>query len=126
MKKISIDFDATLSRPDVQKFVQELMKYDVQVQVTTSRYNEENKHLYLPNPTNDDMYKVTDRLGIERKDIQFTNRDFKNEYLPDNALFHLDDDEFELEIIERYNRKTIGVNVNNKHWQSICWNILNT
>ena len=123
MKSVSFDFDNTLDRKDVQEYAQELINKGVDVWVTTSRFDEDNKHLYSANPTNEDMYQVTDRLNIIRDSIVFTNLEFKDVHLKDNFVFHLDDDYWEVRFInERY--KGIAIDVTKTDWKAKCNKLL--
>lgn len=124
MKTITVDFDDTLSRPDVRKFVKELMNEGINVWVLTSRYDDLHKHRYPQNPTNEDLYKVTDDLGIPRGNIRFQCMRPKAEYLINsNVVLHLDDDFIELYDINRLTN-TIPVDVNLKNYQKQIKNIL--
>lgn len=110
-KIVTFDFDSTLSRNDVQEYAKELINKGFDVWVLTSRYDELHKHRFKHNPTNSDLYKVTDRLGIPRWKIRFTCMRAKAEYLKDtNVIWHLDDDSFELNMINK-ETKTTGISV---------------
>lgn len=123
-KTITVDFDGTLSRHDVQEFVKELMNEGINVWVLTSRYDDLHKHRYPHNPTNEDLYKVTDKLGIHRGNIRFQCMRPKAEYLRDsNVVLHLDDDFIELYDINRLTN-TIPVDVNLKNYKKQIKNIL--
>lgn len=122
--KVTFDFDSTLSRPEVQDYAKELINYKMDVWVLTSRFDELNKHKYPHNPTNEDLYAVTDKLLIPREKIRFTNMRPKAEYLEGTrVLWHLDDDDVELYDIRRLT-KTIGVNSLEKDWHFKCDDIL--
>ncbi len=118
--KVSFDFDGTLSRPDVQEYAKELIEKGIEVIVTTSRFDESNKHLYPVNPTNEDLYAVTDSLGIKRENIYFTNMDDKINYLHNDIAWHLDDDEYELWEIFNSDLNVEGVDVNDDDWRWKC------
>ena len=123
-KTITFDFDSTLSRQDVQDYAFSLIKKGFDVWVLTSRYDELHKHLYRHNPTNDDLYKVTDKLGIERTKILFTCMNAKADYLFNtNVIWHLDDDWVELNQINKQT-KTIGISVVGGNYKSKCNKIL--
>jgi hypothetical protein len=118
--KVSFDFDGTLSRPDVQEYAKELIESGIEVIVTTSRLDESNKYLYSINPTNEDLYAITDSLGIKRENIYFTNMDDKVNYLHNDIAWHLDDDEYELWEIFNSNLNVEGVDVNDDDWRGMC------
>lgn len=118
--KVSFDFDGTLSRPDVQDYAKELIEKGIEVIVTTSRFDESNKHLYPVNPTNEDLYAITDRLGIKRENIYFTNMDDKVNHLHNDIAWHLDDDEYELWEIFHSDLKVDGIDVKEDDWRWMC------
>ena len=123
-KIVTFDFDSTLSHKIVQQFATELMQKGIDVYVLTSRYDELHKHRYPINPTNEDLYKVTDRLGIERTKIRFQCMRPKAEYLFNtDVIWHLDDDDVEVYDINNLT-KTIGIDVTKKGWKKECNQIL--
>jgi hypothetical protein len=102
MKKVSVDYDGTLDREDVQAYIRELIARGVIVWVCTARLSPKNAH---NSQWNDAMFKVTDGLGIPREHIIFTNyeKDWKNksEFLKGKGFtWHLDDDNIELSFIK--------------------------
>lgn len=118
--KVSFDFDGTLSRQDVQAYAKELIGKGIEVIVITSRFDEEYKHLYPHNPTNEDLYAVTDSLGIKRENIYFTNMDDKVNYLQEGIAWHLDDDEYELREILKSKLNVEAIDVNEDNWRRMC------
>lgn len=108
--KISFDYDGTLSESRVQEYALELIERGIDVWVCTSRYSEDNKHKYPLNPSNDDMYMVTDVIGIPREKIIFTNRCIKANHL-DGFLWHLDDISIEIDNINISDISCVGVSV---------------
>lgn len=124
MKIVTFDFDSTLSTKVVQDFAKSLILKGVEVLVLTSRYDELHKHRYVHNPTNEDLYKVTDELGIDRTKIRFQCMRPKAEYLFDtNVIWHLDDDFVEVNEINSQT-KTIGIDVTLKGWKNLCKELL--
>lgn len=118
---VSFDFDGTLSREDVQEYARELIERGVEVIVTTARYDEDNKHLYPVNPTNEDLYEVTDRLGIKRENIHFMNMGLKADFLKTtDAIWHLDDDDVETRAIMELDHSIVGIDVNDSRWRWFC------
>ena len=97
MKKVSFDFDATLSRKDVQSYARSLIAKGFDVWICTSRLEPEKA------PTkewNDDLFLVADDLGIKRENIIFCNYETKAVLLKDKGfVFHIDDDNIELSFI---------------------------
>lgn len=108
MKKISFDFDDTLSRPIVQDIAKKLIKWNYDVYITTSRYEDVSKYL-RPNATNDDLFKIAEELNIDKSKIRFTNFEDKYIFLKDFYI-HLDDDWIELNMINS-KTKCIGISV---------------
>ena len=119
MKNVTIDFDGTLQRPDVQEFVKALMlRPDVAVYVLTARFDELHKQKWIDSPTNQNLYAVTDKLGISRDKIRFQNFRPKYEYLHGaNVAVHLDDCDVEIEGIN-LNTNVPCVDVKNELWEA--------
>ena len=125
--KVSFDFDGTLETPSVQEFAAELIRQNVAVFVTTSRFGDDEKYKKFFHTTinvevtNNDLYEVTDRLGIPRENICFTNMEDKWQYVAEKGFrFHLDDDWIENEMINE-RRATNGINFfGNPNWKSQC------
>lgn len=123
-KTVSFDFDGTLSRSDVQEYFKELMSRGVDCWVVTSRYDDLHKHLYPNNPTNEDLWKVIDELGLPRHKVMFRNMESKCDFLLcTNIVWHLDDDEYTLDDLNNYT-KVIGVDVKDNIWKNLCNNLL--
>lgn len=117
---VTIDFDNTLSRRDVQEYALELIGRGVDVWVLTSRYDVIHQHKYQANPTNDDLWEVVDRVGIPRWKVRFQCMRPKDEYLfGSNVLWHLDDDSIELNGIN-IETKTVGISVLSGGWRQKC------
>lgn len=108
MYKISIDFDGTLSRKDVQKFTKELIELGIDVWVCTFRMTAIN---------NDDLFEVTDSLGIPRDNIIFTEMCDKSEFLDDSFILHLDDDHY-VHYDLRSNTKIKSIDVNKSAYKN--------
>ena len=129
MKKISFDFDSTLSREDVQEFASELINLGFDVWVVTSRFSDEigeKNNWHWTKKNNQELYDICNKLNIPRENIIFTNMVDKIEFLKDKGfLFHVDDDELELEFIEESGDSCKGVWVELRYWKEICREILN-
>ncbi|WP_417444632.1 hypothetical protein [Joostella sp.] len=122
---VTFDFDSTLSRNDVQLFAKSLIEKGIDVWVLTSRYDELHKHRYALNPTNEDLYKVTDSLGISRTKIRFQCMRPKAEYLYNtNVIWHLDDDDIEVFDINNIT-EVKGIDVTKENWKSKCLKLIN-
>ncbi len=135
MAKISIDFDSTLSRKDVQDFAKELIAMGIEVWIVTSRISNEQSLLeYTDNYTRDRIYKsnkklfrVADNVGIPRSNIQFMNFQLKSEFIKDKGFaFHLDDDPDELFDIIATKDPCQAINVEHFEWKQDCVRAINT
>ena len=95
MKDVSFDFDGTLALPEVQSYAAELMKRDdVRVWVTTRRISGQ-KH-------NQDLYKITKKLGIPDSRITFCSLRYKYEVISKHPfIWHLDDDPQDLQALAK-------------------------
>ena len=123
-KIVTFDFDSTLSTILVQDFAKSLISKGIEVYVLTSRYDELTKHNYLLNPRNEDLYKVIDRIGIDRTKIRFQCMRPKAEYLFNTkVIWHLDDDGVEVEEINSQTN-TKGIDVTLKGWKKQCLELL--
>ena len=122
---VSFDFDCTLSLQRVQNYAKSLIERGFDVWVVTSRYDENHKHLYPKNPTNEDMYSIIDNLGIPRTKIIFTNMKMKDEYFNGTKfLFHIEDDMFEIRSAKNNNCSVPYIFVRDNDWKIDCEKIL--
>ena len=126
--KISFDFDSTLDREDVQEFAKQLVKDGHEIWITTSRFDTESslkKGWWWIEKNNQQLYEVAEECGIPKENIAFTAMIDKIKFLEGkNFLFHLDDDETELEFIEESDDKCVGVWVELKTWKETCINLI--
>lgn len=125
IKRVSFDFDGTLDQKEVQDYCEELLSRGYEVFITTYRYCDMLAHLWQSNPSNGDLYKVVDKLGIPRTNIVFTNFTNKGNYLKDSrVLFHLDDCEIQLNDISEYSNNDYGcIGIfysKNTNWRENC------
>ena len=133
MKRVSFDFDSTLSLRLVQDYAKSLINRGYDLWVVTSRLPNGSDPKYkqrgmLVEIDNSDMFEVTDMLGIKREQIIFTSHRKKSEIINEMGiefLFHLDDDWTELNHINR-ETKTKGVSCfGTSGWKQKCNKILN-
>jgi hypothetical protein len=118
--KVSFDFDGTLEREDVQEYAAELIAQGLEVHVTTTRYDEENIHLYASPVNHRDLYNVMNSLKLPLERIKFTNMEWKHTYLATtDFLWHLDDN---IEEITRMTRSGDyrGICVVAPDWKKYC------
>jgi hypothetical protein len=124
MKKVSFDFDSTLSRDDVQEFASDLIDLGFDVWVVTSRFNDktaDEKNWWWVKKNNKELYDICEKLNIPKENIIFTEMVDKIEFLKDKGfLFHLDDDELEIEFIEESGDSCKGIWVELKDWKEKC------
>lgn len=127
MKKVSFDFDGTLSRMDVQTYAYSLLDKGYEVWIVTSRLHEKNADNLQ---WNDDLYEVAEELGIPKSQIHFMNysifMDYKSHFLKDkNFVWHLDDDWTESNSVNRECKNTKGISVfGNSTWKIKCNRLL--
>lgn len=126
MKPVTIDYDGTLSRTEVQEFVKELIQSKVKVFILTSRFDELHKHLYPGfQLLHQDIHQTAMSVGIPVHRIIMTNMESKGKYLKEtNVLFHLDDDESHLQELIDEGCKTVGINVRSNGWKELCYHLL--
>lgn len=123
--KVSFDFDDTLIHDEVQDYAARLTDDpDIEVWIVTARISPENvpagiKAIYIKK--NKDLFDVAERLGIPEERIVFMGFTDKYEFFKDKGfLWHIDDDEMELRLIDRYT-ETFGVTyVVNNNWYDKC------
>ena len=108
---ISIDFDGTLSLPEVQTFTKTLISRGFNVIVLTTRFEK-----FL----NQDLVRIAEKLGINK--ITYTNGEDKH-YFMEGISLHLDNDERELRLISRYTDTEV-INVTDKEWKETIENLL--
>jgi hypothetical protein len=98
MKKVSFDFDGTLSRIDVQNYAKSIID-KAELWITTSRFEDVSRYDF--NATHADLYDIAERVGIPKDRIIFTNMTEKVYILDGRAfVWHLDDDRFELKLLQ--------------------------
>ncbi len=124
---ISVDFDDTLTRKDVQEFVKEQVEQGNEVIVVTSRLSrqEASKIQQVPEDYNRDVVELSQKCGISK--IYFTNYADKWEYLKDlKPTVHLDDDAMQILITNNNGdlNDTTAFNIKDADWKQQVGNIL--
>lgn len=113
MKKISFDFDGTISKHfdgqlnpfenDVRNMIKRLINDGHDVHIVTRRYG---------NPMlteNRVVYEVAEILGLNRNNIHFTNREWKYNKINELGIeYHIDDDMTDIQYIKNYCENTKG------------------
>lgn len=95
MKKVSFDFDDTLSTIEIQTLAKILVMQEYDVWIVTSRCS----NLYAKNHHwNDDLEMVADCVGIPTENIVYCNLKPKYKYFQETEGFilHVDDDHDEI------------------------------
>lgn len=128
--KVSFDFDATLSRHDVQVYASGLVDDGHEVWIVTSRWDMNNLDKRWKSKKDgtpwrhQDLFKVAEWCGIKKEHIHFTNRAKKAKFLEDNDfIFHVDDNDLELIEIMK-NGKVESINVDYFEWEHMCNDII--
>ena len=98
MKKVSFDFDGTLSKNKVQQYAKMLINAGVECWIVTSRMGFGKE----PTPTwNDDLFAIAKEIGIPNNQIHFCCMDNKANFLNGKGfIWHLDDDLIELSFVK--------------------------
>jgi len=120
--KVCFDFDSTLDKKHVQDYAKSLIIKGYEVWICTSRLEDKK----APSEGwNNDLYKVSDALNINRDHIVFMNYIDKSDFFKNNHfLFHLDDDWIEINQINS-RTKTMGISCfGNSVWKKKCNSIL--
>lgn len=121
--KVSFDFDGTLTKSTVQEYAKELIGKGIDVYIVTSRYKHFNKIDGL-SVDNSDLWRLVAAIGIESKNVIFTEMEWKAEFFEKHKdfLFHLDDYTPELTRIQKVKGPTaISVEGN---WKQKCNTII--
>ena len=122
MKKVSFDFDGTLTRTLIKDYAKSLIDLGNEVWIVTSRFGFGKE----PTPTwNDAVFKLALEIGIQKEHIHFCCMDNKANFLNGkDFVFHLDDDVIELSFIKT-DSDVIPISCyHNKNWIKECNNAL--
>ena len=120
--KVSFDFDSTLSKPNIQDYAKSLIEKGIEVHIVTDRFEDTTKCAY----TNDYLFEVVKKLGIDEKNIHFLNMIDKYKFFLDNPdfIWHLDDDDISIELITDETKIMCVFNDKSVEWEDICNSIL--
>lgn len=113
MKRVSFDFDGTLSTYAGRQYAKKLRKEGFDVWVVTARSHSHHE----------DLEKELEEIGIPSLTVVYTAMEDKVDYFKkhDNFIFHLDDDFIECELINEANLKTKAVEFfANPFWNLEC------
>ena len=104
--KISFDFDNTLDQEAMQNICRKFLKLGAEVFITTSRATHMHSNILV---NHDDLFEVSDQLGIKRENITFTGYEDKYTFLKDLEIdIHYDDDIEEIFLINANPMKCMG------------------
>ena len=129
--KVSVDFDNTLDKPEVQAYIKSLVALGVEVWIVTARFDSTSKYTNemieswgIKNLIfeHNELFRIAEEVGIDKEHIVFMNMTPKKNFFIDNRdfLFHLDDDFLELATIKYVNT----VDVLNNDWKNLCNNYI--
>lgn len=99
--KVSLDFDSTLSEPEIFEFAKQLKTSGYDIWIVTARLSDE---LAPEKFWNSDLWEVVEKLNIDKSNVIFRSYQPKCDFFKTNSdfLFHLDDDMYELNEINLY------------------------
>jgi len=126
MKKVSFDFDDTLTLKNVQDYAKDLIKKGIEVHVVTSRYEDPKQYTFECN--HDDLFTIIKEIGIDKKNVHFTNFTFKHKFFKNNTdfIWHLDDNYQEKYAMGSSGCKTICVlHKDGEYFENKCDELLN-
>lgn len=126
--KVSFDFDNTLSLPKVQDFAKLLVKSGIEVWIVTARVDnqtaKENGWHWIESQ-NKQLFDIAKDCGIVPENIKFMSMCDKIEFIEGNKfIFHLDDDNYEIELINTSGDKCRAVSVLSDNWKEECLNLI--
>ena len=118
-KKVSFDFDSTLSIDKIEEFAKELVQRGFEVWIVTTRHT---TNFDGGLRDNSDLFETALRCGISFGNIHFTNGKDKWGFLKDKEfIFHIDDDWHELKTIKSNVDGTVPISsFGNPKWKHRC------
>jgi len=121
-KKVSFDFDSTLSKTNIQDYAKLLIEKGIEVHIVTDRFENTTKCAY----TNDYLFEVVEKLGINKNNIHFLNMTDKHKFFLDNSdfIWHLDDDDIAMSFINAETNVICILNDKMIDWKVNCNNLL--
>lgn len=122
-KKVSFDFDETLSTWRGQEYAKELINRGYEVWICTARFENPINKLF---GKNENLFKLADEIGIKHEHIKFMNFEDKYHFFKENEdfIFHLDDQYEEKDMINKECEKVKGVWFIGDKWKDQCEEIL--
>lgn len=130
-KKVSFDFDDTLSEGYVQSFARWCIDQDCEVWIVTARLDDGKLEKHnLPETWNSDLWEVVDRLGLSKDNVIFTSYTSKHEFFwadeHQDFLFHLDDDPEEKRLLDVHCPNLVAMNhLETPQWEKELTKLVN-
>lgn len=126
--KVSFDFDGTLSELEVQEFAKNLANKGIEVWIITARIDNEtgkkNNWHWIENQ-NKSVFEIAKHCLIKSKNIKFTSMCDKIEFIKGkDFIFHLDDDIYEIDLINNSSDKCKGIYMLDNNWKQKCLNLI--
>ena len=128
MKKVSFDFDDTLSFKSTQEYAKKLIDEGIEIHITTSRYEDPSRYPFKAD--HNDLFKVAEELNIPKEHIHFTNFEDKYKFLTEKScddfrdfVWHLDDNDQEIFFIMQ-NTNIKGIWSLSGDYEHTCNNLL--
>lgn len=127
MKKVSFDFDDTLSEGYIQSFAKWCKDQGCELWVVTARVPDDK----APSPNwNLDLWYVTKQLDIPKERVIFTSYTSKHEFFwadeHQDFLFHLDDDRDENRTLKVHCPNLVAMNhLENPKWEDELTKLVN-
>lgn len=117
--RITVDFDGTLTREDVQRYVEELRSRKISATVITSRYGFTYKDKDgFGYEQNKDLFDKVEGLGFSKEDVYFTNGDSKKRLIRMlKPVLHLENSSSDIDDVMK-GSSIASINVNKIGWQS--------
>jgi HKD family nuclease len=122
-KKVSFDFDDTLSFEIIQNYAKSLIEQGIEVHIVTSRYEDPSKYNFPCD--HNDLLNVAINLSIPKSHIHFTNFENKAHFFAGNPdfIWHMDDNPDETAIINSFTN-TKGIFWLDSNWKYKCNKLL--
>ena len=123
MKTVTVDFDGTLDRADVQDYITEIMGLGHIVYIITAREPDGANEIEVID--NSDLRDVANQLGIDGDHIIYTSYEDKVEACNSvNSDLHLDDRIAENKLIDAHCPDTYTVWAESDRFRELCDGIL--
>jgi hypothetical protein len=130
LKKVSFDYDETLSEGYVENFAKELIDFGFDVYIITARSSDDEwiksfKGGLVKSDFNNDIWETCKRIDLPKEKVIFTAYSDKIDFIKgEGFIFHLDDSELELKLISDSNDSCSPINVKHKGWEDMCRNLI--